>query len=98
MWVWHRNKAFAEACPNQTYRWDDQLNKRKINEPLLEIETQGNVNPGYSSLPPVEGNKSVPEGWKIRSDKNKLEEHQINISNPTLVAKFETEREFRDIG
>ena len=56
---------------------DDQLNKRKINEPLLEIKTQGNVNPGYSSHPPVEGNKSVPEGW-IRSDVNKLQEHHTN--------------------
>ena len=67
---------------------DDQLNKRKINEPLLEIETQGNVNPGYSYHPPVEGNKSVPEGWKIRSDKNKLQEHHINKSNSTLEAKI----------
>ena len=56
------------------------------------------MNPGYSYHPPVEGNKSVPEGWKIRSDKNKLQEHHINKSNSTLVAKIETEREFRDPG
>ena len=61
----------------------------------IKIETQGNVNPGYSSLPPVEGNKSVPEGW-IRSDKNKLQEHHTNKSNSTLKAKIERKMEFRD--
>ena len=66
---------------------DDQLNKRKISKPLLEIETQGNVNRGCSSHPPVEGNKSVPEGWII-SDINKLQDHHTNKSNSILEAKI----------
>ena len=65
--------------------------KGQTNETLLEmkIETKGNVDPGNSSLPPVKGNESVPEGWKIRQDKNKKQEHLTDKSKPTIEAKIE---------
>ena len=52
---------------------DEPLDERKTIETLfkIKIETKGYVDPGDSSLPPVKGNESVPEGWKIRPDKNK---------------------------
>ena len=43
---------------------NNYLDKRTTNETLLEIS-------GDPSPSPVKGNESVPEGWKIRPDKNK---------------------------
>ena len=35
------------------------------------------------------GDPSLPEGWKIRQDKNKKPEHLTDRKKPTLEAKIE---------
>ena len=62
------------------------------NKPTLEakIETKREfIDPDEPSLPPMKDNESVPEGWKVRPDKNTKQEHLTDKSKPTIEAKIE---------
>ena len=77
---------------------DDPLDERKTIGTILEtkIEIKGNMDLGDYPLPPIKGNKSVPEGWKIREDANI--KHLTDRSKPVAEAKIETIKEYLDPG
>ena len=71
---------------------DDPLDKSKTTETHLEVKIEvkrENVDPGDSSLSPEKGNETFPEGWKVRPDKNKMQDPINGIGEIELEPPIE---------
>ena len=72
-------------------QFEDPLNRGKPAQPHLEakIKVQREImNSDDSSLPPLKGIETVPEGWKIRPEKHKKQEPLTDHQDVSLPCNY----------